>query len=92
MIIRETDYSTDSACGIFGFVMTSKKKTSVIAAVTGIVFLVLALPTIARAQLDLFSKEQRIEFTPEWHGERFQDGRPNVPDSVLSRFKNVTAE
>lgn len=44
------------------------------------------------AQLDLFSKEQRIEFTPEWHGERFPDGRPNVPDAVLDRLKNVTAD
>jgi 4-hydroxy-4-methyl-2-oxoglutarate aldolase len=47
---------------------------------------------LAHAQLDLFSKEQRIEFTPEWHGERFSDGRPNVPDSVLSRLKEVTAD
>jgi hypothetical protein len=36
-----------------------------------------------QAQLDLFSPQQRVEFTPEWHGERFPDGRPNVPDSVL---------
>ena len=50
----------------------------------------LALP--AHAQLDLFSKEQRIEFTPEWHGDRFADGRPNVPDSVLARLKDVTAD
>jgi regulator of RNase E activity RraA len=46
----------------------------------------------AHAQLGLFSKEQRIEFTPEWHGTRFADGRPNVPDSVLSQLKAVTAE
>lgn len=44
------------------------------------------------AQLDLFSKEQRIEFTPEWHGDRFPDGRPNVSDAVLDRLKNVTAD
>lgn len=46
----------------------------------------------ASAQLDLFSKDQRIEFTPEWHGSRFPDGRPGVADSVLTRLKNVTAE
>jgi len=46
----------------------------------------------ALAQLDLFSREQRIEFTPQWHGERFADGRPNVPDSVLARLKDVTAD
>ena len=50
------------------------------------------LASPVQAQLDLFSKEQRIEFTPAWNGERFPDGRPNVPDSVLGRLKNVTAD
>lgn len=50
----------------------------------------LALPL--HGQLDLFSKEQRIEFTPEWHGERFPDGRPNVADETLARLKTVTAD
>jgi 4-hydroxy-4-methyl-2-oxoglutarate aldolase len=45
-----------------------------------------------QAQLDLFSPQQRVEFTPEWHGNRFSDGRPNVPDSVLSRLETVTAD
>ena len=72
--------------------MISKRKTNLTAAFAGILFGALALPTIALAQLDLFSREQRIEFTPAWQGERFADGRPNVPDSVLSRFKDVTAE
>lgn len=53
---------------------------------------VLAFPIASVAQLDLFSKEQRIEFTPEWHGDRFPDGRPNVPDSVLTRLKDVSAD
>lgn len=53
---------------------------------------VLALASPSYAQLDLFSKEQRIEFTPQWHGDRFPDGRPNVPDSVLARLKDVTAD
>jgi 4-hydroxy-4-methyl-2-oxoglutarate aldolase len=50
----------------------------------------LAIP--GYAQLDLFSTQQRIEFTPDWHGDRFPDGRPNVPDSVLVRLKDVTAD
>jgi 4-hydroxy-4-methyl-2-oxoglutarate aldolase len=57
-----------------------------------IISLILPLAAPAHAQLDLFSKEQRIEFTPEWHGDRFDDGRPNVPESVLSRLKDVTAD
>ncbi len=46
----------------------------------------------ALGQLGLFSTEQRIQFTREWKGERFPDGRPKVPDSVIERLRNVTAE
>jgi 4-hydroxy-4-methyl-2-oxoglutarate aldolase len=53
---------------------------------------IVSLNVFAHAQLDLFSKEQRIEFTPEWHGARFADGRPNVADAVLGSLKGVTAE
>lgn len=53
---------------------------------------VVALAPSGYGQLDLFSQEQRMEFTPEWQGGRFPDGRPNVPDSVLARLKNVTAD
>ena len=55
-------------------------------------WLVLLLAAPAHAQLDLFSKSQRIEFTPEWQGDRFPDGRPKVPDSVLARLKDVSAD
>ncbi|HUO36115.1 MAG TPA: hypothetical protein VMU43_14095 [Candidatus Acidoferrum sp.] len=54
-----------------------------------------ALATIAvpaHAQLGIFSTEQRIAFTPDWHGERFPDGRPKVPDDVLARLKDTDAE
>ncbi len=46
----------------------------------------------ASAQLGMFSREQRILFSPEWKGERFEDGRPKVADSVLDRMGEVTAE
>jgi 4-hydroxy-4-methyl-2-oxoglutarate aldolase len=46
----------------------------------------------AFGQLGMFSKEQRVEFTREWKGERFADGRPKIPDEILNRLKNVTAE
>ena len=38
------------------------------------------------------SREQLIALTPEWKGERFADGRPKVPDSLLDRMKLVTLE
>ena len=53
---------------------------------------VLATLLPAQAQLGLFSREQRIAFTPGWHGERFSDGRPRVPDELLQRLKTVTAD
>lgn len=53
---------------------------------------VFAFSGCAYAQLGMFSKQQIIEFTPDWHGARFADGRPDVPDSVLERLKDATAE
>jgi len=50
------------------------------------------LPLSARAQLGLFTAEQRIAFTPDWHGARFPDGRPKVSDEVLARLKDTDAE
>jgi len=61
------------------------------------VFLLVVLTTLSlsapvAAQLGLFSTQQRAEFTREWKGERFPDGRPKVSESVVSRLKNVSAE
>ena len=36
------------------------------------------------------SPEELIEYTPEWEGERFTDGRPKVPDDILERMRNVS--
>ncbi len=46
----------------------------------------------AAAQLGMFTKEQLIGITSDWKGERFPDGRPKVPDSVLDRLAETTAE
>ncbi len=57
-----------------------------------VVTLCLGFSVCGWAQLGMFSKQQLTEFTPEWHGARFPDGRPDVPDSVLQHLKNATAE
>ncbi|MBI2506124.1 MAG: RraA family protein [Candidatus Latescibacteria bacterium] len=31
-----------------------------------------------------------IAYTPEWQGERFADGRPRVPDDLVTRMRHVT--
>lgn len=36
--------------------------------------------------------EQMRFYTPLWEGERFEDGRPKVPEDVLERMKQVTHE
>jgi regulator of RNase E activity RraA len=46
----------------------------------------------SNAQQVQISKEQLILLTPQWKGERFADGRPKVPDSLLDRLKLVTLE
>jgi regulator of RNase E activity RraA len=46
----------------------------------------------ARAQQGFFTPEDVIKYTPDWHGERFPDGRPKIPDDILDRMKTVTLE
>lgn len=36
------------------------------------------------------SKEEMLFLTQEWEGERFEDGRPKVPDDILRRMRLVT--
>src|SRR5678815_2623495 len=35
------------------------------------------------------SKEELIFLTSEWKGERFEDGRPKIPDNLLERAKHI---
>ncbi|HEV2420016.1 MAG TPA: RraA family protein [Terriglobia bacterium] len=65
------------------------KKTLVSLAVA---LLSLAFCMGAQAQIGMFSKQQLVDFTQAWKGDRFPDGRPEVPDSVLQRLKDATAE
>jgi len=55
------------------------------------VFLLTATPVV-QAQPGVLTKQQLIEYTPDWKGERLPDGRPKVPDAILDRMKNVTLE
>ena len=61
-----------------------------------IVALVLAVlltaTSLAAAQPGIVTREHLIEYTPDWKGERFPDGRPKVPDAILDRMRSVTLE
>jgi regulator of RNase E activity RraA len=48
-----------------------------------------ALP--ARAQVKQ-TREQVLFYTADWRGERFPDGRPKLPDSLLERARDMTIE
>ncbi len=54
--------------------------------------LVLAMVAPSRAQVFTFSREQMIKYTAKNPYERFEDGRPKVPDNLLEKAKDLTAE
>ena len=56
------------------------------------VAILLTVTPLAQAQPGVLTKQQLIEYTPDWKGERFPDGRPKVPDSILDRMRTVTLE
>src|SRR5688572_20301404 len=47
--------------------------------------IIFRLPVFAQT----ISKEELIFLTSEWKGERFSDGRPKIPDSLLVRAKYI---
>ena len=38
------------------------------------------------------NREDIIQLTPLWEGERFPNGRPKVPADILRRMRNITLE
>ena len=50
------------------------------------------LAPLAQAQLWTWTKEQMLDYTKAWTGDRFPDGRPKVPDQWLHRSKDMSAE
>ena len=54
--------------------------------------LTLVAPLLAHAQLFTMSKEELTEYTALNTFERFPDGRPKVPDSIIQRAKGMSSE
>lgn len=52
----------------------------------------LSLNLLVNAQQVTLTSEQIKAYTPEWKGERFEDGRPKVSDKLLQRLKQVHLE
>ncbi len=68
-----------------------KNMQRIIAGVLAGATLLMVAPCV-KAQQEFFTRDDVIKYTPDWHGERFPDGRPKVPDDILDRMKNVTLE
>jgi 4-hydroxy-4-methyl-2-oxoglutarate aldolase len=48
-----------------------------------------AAPAFAQVKM---TRDQMLFYTSEWKGERFPDGRPKLPDSLLKRAVDMTVE
>jgi len=55
-------------------------------------FSLLLLLDLSSGLAQNLSKEQMLDLTPLWQGERFDDGRPKVAQSILERMKQVSIE
>jgi regulator of RNase E activity RraA len=55
-------------------------------------FASMLVPASAQAQLFTWTKEQMVEYTPQWKGDRFPDGRPKVSDALIERAKGLSME
>ena len=42
--------------------------------------------------MEFSKREDIIEITPLWKGERFPDGRPKVPDEVIEKIRTLALE
>jgi regulator of RNase E activity RraA len=62
-------------------------KTILSAALMGCI--AFAAPAIAQVKM---TRAQMMFYTAEWKGDRFPDGRPKVPDSLLTRALDVSIE
>jgi len=52
----------------------------------------LLAPVAAHGQLFTLTKEQMIEWTAQNPFDRFADGRPKVPDAIMERARDLSAE
>jgi 4-hydroxy-4-methyl-2-oxoglutarate aldolase len=52
----------------------------------------LMMPVLPHAQLFTLTKEQMVEYTAQNPFDRFEDGRPKVPDALIERARGLSSE
>src|SRR5512136_2416137 len=60
--------------------------------VAAVLWAVIVFITPALAQINSLTREEMIKYTAQNPFDRFPDGRPKVPDALLERFKDMSAE
>ena len=55
-------------------------------------WLIISIGLQIKAKAQTISKDELIFYTSEWKGERFADGRPKIPDSLIVRAKKISIE
>jgi regulator of RNase E activity RraA len=60
-----------------------------LAALLALATLLVAAPAHAQVKM---SRDQMLFYTSQWKGDRFPDGRPRLPDSLLARAVDMTIE
>ncbi|HEY8917546.1 MAG TPA: RraA family protein, partial [Chitinophaga sp.] len=65
-------------------------KYKIVYPLTLLLALLVYLPAAIQAQT--ISKEELIFLTAAWKGERFPDGRPKIPDSLLEKARHIGIE
>lgn len=54
---------------------------------------VIALTVYMESPAQFFNTAEELKYiTQEWEGERFDDGRPKVPQEIVERLKNISIE
>ena len=38
------------------------------------------------------NRDDILQLTPKWEGDRFDNGRPRVPDTILTRISRIAIE
>jgi 4-hydroxy-4-methyl-2-oxoglutarate aldolase len=59
---------------------------------SALLFALALVPIAAHAQIFQFTRDQMIEFTKQNPFDRSADGRPKVPDELLKKLQDVSAE
>src|ERR1700712_1540996 len=60
--------------------------------ISGLFLLATCAPASVSAQVATLTRDQLINYTQSWKGERFPDGRPKVEEKLMKKMDGLSAE